>query len=454
MKTYFIFLCLAISGELAVATTQATVNQDKPPRLYVKSYSESDNPSGTEHGTCVYWWGPGDDPQFGTNTFTHHQTINEHINWQDGAPGIYTKTTHYQESNIHGPNGTRDDITTLSWPQSLWPNVYGTEVVSSTGDWTYDWPYIWHTNTFSTSTYTNQGVPIYQEYCDINISSNWTAYVNCSFPVQATDRRAAQTILKLQTGGTATSKLRNLFKLTGGASKIDYVVVGSYGNLSKTAINIPSQNITIGSYGALNTNGVLYKSLPDNADVDVTPYVAGVDFYSFNISQQKYHSYFDLFVDQPNPGYSFLPVSSGTFGHAFWGLRTDVPNALLLIPTTLIAALGTNGFEPGTNGYICSSDPGQLDNSAHSANIKRTFAIGFDKLLDGLNYVESIKYAPPAYCWSGINCVAIAVFTGEHAGVHVLPGDQSPQNFGVTLVQMYPDHSNPFWSTNIFYSPY
>ena len=41
MKTYFIFLCLLISTGLTSATTQTTANQDKPPRLYVKSYAEN-----------------------------------------------------------------------------------------------------------------------------------------------------------------------------------------------------------------------------------------------------------------------------------------------------------------------------------------------------------------------------------------------------------------------------
>ena len=49
MKHYFIFLCLLISGGLAGATTQATINQDKPPYVYVKSYNMSDQASGTYH---------------------------------------------------------------------------------------------------------------------------------------------------------------------------------------------------------------------------------------------------------------------------------------------------------------------------------------------------------------------------------------------------------------------
>jgi len=78
--------------------------------------------------------------------------------------------------------------------------------------------------------------------------------------------------------------------------------------------------------------------------------------------------------------------------------------------------------------------------------------------MNALQYVKQTHDTPPAYCFSGINCAAIAVYTGHQAGVHALPEDQTAQNFGVDLIMWYPSPTitpNPFAdSTDIFYSPY
>src|SRR5665213_4246120 len=108
MKTYFIFLCLLISGGLVSASTQTTANQDKPPRLYVESYSEADNQSGLDYGTNVYPYAYYNGSYtFGTNIYTQTQTYQESLyNWQDGAPGSFTQTTYYQESDTHAVSYT------------------------------------------------------------------------------------------------------------------------------------------------------------------------------------------------------------------------------------------------------------------------------------------------------------------------------------------------------------
>jgi hypothetical protein len=282
--------------------------------------------------------------------------------------------------------------------------------------------------------------------------------------------------MKLQTGGKAISRLRNLFGLTASATQMYplennlYAAPWAAGNqlgpvyteggivTGLFGTNISVQNITIGSYGALNANGVLYTSLPDNADVDVTPYVASVDDYTFNLGQpQKYHSYFDLFVQQANPGYSLIFYSqTNDVGHAFWQFRTDAPrDALQNISTNLTVFLGNPwGFYP-SNGLF--TVPGILNNdSYHSYNIKRSFYIGFPDLLQGLEFTRGISNAPPVYSLSGFNCVDAARGAGFAADLFGLPWDTSPQNFGVTLIEMYPAPGlviGPFDDeTDIFYS--
>jgi hypothetical protein len=85
----------------------------------------------------------------------------------------------------------------------------------------------------------------------------------------------------------------------------------------------------------LRTNGVKYIILPDNTNVDLTPHVAGVDYYTFTIDPpQKYHSYFEAFVEPS----SFRPLETG---HAFWRFSTD-------IPTDTLQYMNTNQNHPRT----------------------------------------------------------------------------------------------------------
>ena len=148
--------------------------------------------------------------------------------------------------------------------------------------------------------------------------------------------------------------------------------------------------------------------------------------------------------------------STNEVGHAFWQLRTEAPDdALQYISPSLVSFLNKKwGFSP-INGLF--TVPGVLqDDSGHSYNIKRTFYISFNGLLNGLINTRSISNAPPVYSLYGFNCVSAARQTGYFSGVHVLPADMSPQNFGVTLMQMYPPilSSDPFDDeTDLFYSP-
>jgi hypothetical protein len=93
--------------------------------------------------------------------------------------------------------------------------------------------------------------------------------------------------------------------------------------------------------------------------------------------------------------------------------------------------------------------------TAHPYNIKRTFYIGFPDLLNGLEFTKGIYDAPPEWSATGYNCVSAARGAGFAADVFGLPGDTSPQNFGITLMQMYSPilSSDPFDDEiDIFYS--
>jgi hypothetical protein len=277
MKMYFIFLCLLISSGLACASIQTAVSQDKPPHVYVKNYKMSDQASGTYHYEDSYY-GYSED-----QTLTYNADFYGLILGTNGLVGAGTSSKQVQYIDSDGYSETDDDY----WVEEnmgFVPNLIDTEYTSGVFR--------------GTGVLANASFPIYQEHCDINgtthisaFSPDGSAYISQS----VTHKRGAQAVLKLQTGGKATSRLRNLVGLTGSAAQgIPVSFMGSWGWLARaywyqsSGTNFPSQYITIGSYGKLCNDGNVYVALPDNADVDVTPYVAGVDYYSFNVNPQKY----------------------------------------------------------------------------------------------------------------------------------------------------------------------
>jgi hypothetical protein len=268
--------------------------------------------------------------------------------------------------------------------------------------------------------------------------------------------RSSKVTIQLRTGGKSGSKLKNLFGLQANATGYRHLELNQY-----DATPEPSDSYTIsptsiqvaGSY--LNTNGVTYRIFPDNATVDITPLVK-VKYYSFSVSAAKYKSYYDLYVQQANPGYSFYPVGEYDVGHAFWQLRTEAPSdALQYLSTNLTGLLGNAwGFyptnDPPLSLWNLATVQGFVQNdSSHSHNIKRIFAIGFPDLINGLEFTRGIYNTPPEWSATGYNCVSAARGAGFASDVFGLPWDMTPQNFGVSLVLMYP---GPFEDDTVKYS--
>lgn len=506
MKTYFIFLCLLVSGRFASATTQTAANQDKPCLLYVKYYSESRSAElgGDTENYYSYYSNPTNyDYEYGSE----QETINEWIRYNDGQT---VNAFCQQNSSYNGYENILENANFRDWTEdgsivSVLNTPNGHEILNtSVSGWNSTYvdnaspPSNWSTNfAVPPLNITNAGIsiPIQWEYCKIStpivdISYN---YAPDGANMKETYNRSAQTQLKLKTGGKATSKLRQLYGLSGiaaysyppvyyGPAYVDsnpisdawgdnwvtsfYPFEYPYGARNRLYggfdyadySSVLPQNISIGSYGTANTNGTKYLILPDNADVDVTPYVAGMDYYTFDLNQpQKYHSYFDLFVQQANPGYSLnFHNPTNDVGHAFWRFRTDAPSdAMQNISPSLTIFLGQPwGFYPSDGLFTV---PGQLQNdSSHSYNISRTYYIGFSDLINGLEYTRGISNAPPVYVLTAFNCVGAARGAGYAADIFGLPGDESPQNFGVTLIEMYPAPGQiigPFIDANdVFYS--
>jgi len=366
MKNYIIWVCLLVSARLVDASVQSTTSQDKPSYVYVHFYKETQSVSTARVDNMP-------DPTCPVSQMVANLGENISCKWDDSGNGSYSdKSTATYNAYYRGAGSwyqQMDSTTTCNWPPGLTTQIQSDENVygGGTGE-----------PSISTNSYTNQIVPINQERCNMSVSVSLNEQQAWDYWPRETQWVGSGTHIigiqmKLKTGGKATSKLRNVIGLSATAQQMipptgnflyycpepytaDYTYDWLYGNSGPM---VQPQNIRLGTYGTVRTNGVAYIVVPDNADIDITPYVGGVDDYTFNLGQPtKYHSYFNLFVEQANPGYSFLPLNPQNWtdgGHVSWALSTDVPTNILqhYVSTNLINYLGVWGFGPGTNDSLC-----------------------------------------------------------------------------------------------------
>jgi len=96
--------------------------------------------------------------------------------------------------------------------------------------------------------------------------------------------RYSQTRWRLQTGGRG--RRSSLFRLSATAARIlDKRAERPFYNVNSQAV--PSRNISVMGR-ALYADMNLWMVLPDGASLDVTPFVAGADFYTMAVGSQKY----------------------------------------------------------------------------------------------------------------------------------------------------------------------
>jgi hypothetical protein len=295
MKTHFIFLVSLISSGLAYATSQATLNQDKPARLYVKSYNISDN--GSANSELTNGFSNFNDPS-GVVVTIDTLNFNGAIDWNSDSGGsllwLTVSTDHTTSKSDYFPHDNWEFFSNAKESDSLYCTSGASGTLMQVGNSSFASPIYNYTNT-----YVGRPIPVLWEHCDINFSTNFTFYAAGPGHELAQERRVADTKIKLMTGGKAASKSRSLFRISAGATEMNppttqyaaypgwmgtmsYMV---YNQSSKT--NIPAQSINIGSYGAANATGKQYFAFPGGADIEMTPHVAGVDYYSFGLGQYK-----------------------------------------------------------------------------------------------------------------------------------------------------------------------
>jgi hypothetical protein len=267
MKIYFTLLCLISGGALAGGST-ATIefDQDKPDRLYVASdtlfkdsYSDnvtSDNEGGVAEGQL---W--------------HHNDYH----WQDGIGGNGSRQDTQQSDDYDSDGFLWGSTNCTSSVMSWTTNGTGTEIYTANDGSTVSYPI---SLPLLTSEHCLVNDPQSPPFTVQNLGDgNWT-----TTQVYEEYVRYSQTRWRLQTGGRGDHS--SLFRLSATATLIlDKRAERPFYNVNSQAV--PPQNITVMGQ-ALGADTKLWMMLPDGTDLDITPLVAGADFYTMDVTSQKY----------------------------------------------------------------------------------------------------------------------------------------------------------------------
>jgi hypothetical protein len=190
------------------------------------------------------------------------------LNWTNGAGGQMVDDYDSWGSSDYGA---------ASWPASSWPQAIpsgsSVEILNGATNWQ--------------GTASPLNLSYYeQQHCDADFEMDY------AFGIHESYHKVAQTKLTLATGGAPGSTKLNLWVVTANATAEKFVLSSGtfpddipvdYGTNS-----ISFKNIYSGVFGQLDDSGHAYMLLPDNTNVDVTPYVPGNDHYAFSDPPAEY----------------------------------------------------------------------------------------------------------------------------------------------------------------------
>jgi hypothetical protein len=290
MKKLFICIGFGFTAIAALAATQAKPSLDKPWKVYrVGAYQSRQDAIDTKQH---FYFRRPDGTVEKHGRLRIQQTIFSAYGWLDSFGGGGSQSdTYYKESWDKDGNYYLDLDTAMDWSF-----LFGADGKGA-GDAIYSF--------FGSAILTSQN--------NVNIW-NYSADEHCQVkdgypPPQAWNNpqlnsplsdlwesgqgkesyaRMAQTIWHVQTGGRAVPGRQNLWRFSGSAAAvIDVRAVPPFASRVLRAITDKTQ-IALGSLGNLKADGTLWLTLPDDVERDVTPYVAGNDFYTFGVGGQKY----------------------------------------------------------------------------------------------------------------------------------------------------------------------
>lgn len=207
------------------------------------------------------------------------QTYNLHDYWHFYFPPLAGGGTNVIETKIDWTNGVggqgyyywKNDFATWDNDQYFWPTVLWPQ-------WQSPGPTLWQWNSSTTNwdvttNATTLNSYLQGEHCDMSSSVLGAPFT--------TQRRTADAEYELATGGPLGSTNLNLWVLSATAR--------AYTNAQDSVgVAVPPNQIALGNFGNLDTNGNLYVVLPDNDPDVITPRVPGKDKYSFTVGAQKY----------------------------------------------------------------------------------------------------------------------------------------------------------------------
>jgi hypothetical protein len=286
MKKIFLSIGLMLGVATAFATTQTKTTQDKPWRVYLLSDVQNKN-STTHYKDEVYenaWGNFEADDDDGTS---ENQTwVNYNHFWLDGIGGVGGEYNNWQndywdyQGNHYGSAGGMTG--NITWDET----GYGEEI-GLNNDGT--------TITGFTNSSTVWG-RIGNEHCNVSDPVNQTWDNDYSAWDDDNDRgsehdtytRTADTVWHVQTGGKAIPGRQNLWQFNGSVWEIlDKRAVPQFYGANMREVTNKTQ-IALGSLGNLKADGNLWLTLPDDTEKDITPTVAGKDFFTFSVGGQKY----------------------------------------------------------------------------------------------------------------------------------------------------------------------
>jgi hypothetical protein len=426
------------SGQASDAETQT----DKPEGVFIDQHIEDDHVTVDrtyDAPSYDYWYDDSDDSVF-----------NQHWDSQSGGDGLSMRTSISDSSDGFS---TCEGKTVFDWPPSLSENGYAVTTVTGTGDCEEDYtpgegwtppPSICPQHCSTKYTYDQ----MWED--DVSVET-WHEELN----------QTAQTKMKLYTGAKAVPKRNNLWMVTGSAAKILHDWEMNPCSQYADKESVASTRITIGELGKLDSDGKLYKWLPDGVTKDATPNVKGLDYYIFSASATKYLSHFEVFVRQPWPDYpndDFFPdspplgypvVAGFDAGHAWWKSASDAPLQAIQSFTQDPANEWVNveaGYGPdGSSSFdwgrflvegVVKTNIGKVfagDNG--NANIHRTYGISFKSpgLIEGLNHTKTLSDNPGIWDSAVHNCVMEVRNTGGNSGLSLPDSENTPEGFGFEL---------------------
>ncbi|MGD0743785.1 MAG: hypothetical protein ABSA45_01385 [Verrucomicrobiota bacterium] len=303
-----------------------------------------------------------------TSTTTPHEYspkglwyVDSHLNWK--LASISTRAWTGTRENA----GTDLTMTSTStWPADDFPPTkLGTTISSFNGTWYNEPPPL-----------------VVQEHCEVKgkFPSGLMATIDYA--------RSAQTTLQLFTGGKAVPKRNNLFAIRGSATRILSKLAQPPLPAGTPMEGIPSENITMGEVGQLDTNGAAWGVFPNGTTKDVTPKVVGVDYYVFGADFTK--------CVLTNVCYSPIPVNRD---RTDLGVGEEV--SLYFIPpvanTTITWNTTAGGLDTTTGSSVVFTAPSNAASATVIAKIKGAdCSIDFNVLEpSGIN--ATIRGSPDRY---------------------------------------------------------